>query len=232
MNLARLLTSGLRVGNGQARRAKSPAIISIVSPKGGVGKSTLCVNMAFMLRKQGFSVAIIDGDPQESILLWKELRDSYPSNDLDGIAISAVNLDRSPISQITEFSADFALIDTPGYRAPEISSLLQRSTLTIIPSKISALDLRANFPTVNYLRANQRNYFMIFTMVAGDQEKVFGSFRKDLERDGFIVAPLYVPHDPELVDSFARGMFHAEYRPESKTSKEFEWLVKYATMFL
>lgn len=160
------------------------------------------------------------------------MRDIHPSNDLDGIGIVSTNLDRSSINLLTELPADIVLIDTPGYKALEINLLLQKSTLTIIPSKISALDLRANLSAINYLRAHHRKYFMIFTMVTTDRGKVFGSFRKDLEGDDFIVSPVYLPHDPELADSFARGMFHAEYRPDSTTSKEFEWLVKYTAMFL
>ena len=51
---------GLRemVGN----RAKIMKIISVVSGKGGVGKSSLCVNMAIALRSLGYSVLVVDGD--------------------------------------------------------------------------------------------------------------------------------------------------------------------------
>ena len=37
-------------------------LITITSGKGGVGKSTFTANMAFLLSKRGFSVAVLDAD--------------------------------------------------------------------------------------------------------------------------------------------------------------------------
>jgi MinD-like ATPase involved in chromosome partitioning or flagellar assembly len=37
-------------------------VISIVSGKGGVGKTTLCANLAFALAMAGHSVIALDGD--------------------------------------------------------------------------------------------------------------------------------------------------------------------------
>lgn len=42
-------------------------IIAVVSTKGGVGKTTLCANIAGYLHHQGKSVLMIDADPQPSL---------------------------------------------------------------------------------------------------------------------------------------------------------------------
>ena len=42
-------------------------VISVVSAKGGVGKSTLTANLAVALQRQGQSVLVIDTDPQNSL---------------------------------------------------------------------------------------------------------------------------------------------------------------------
>src|SRR5690242_632092 len=46
---------------------KSPRRIALFSHKGGVGKTTLTVNIAWALADSGFSVLVVDADPQCSL---------------------------------------------------------------------------------------------------------------------------------------------------------------------
>jgi chromosome partitioning related protein ParA len=42
-------------------------IITVLSPKGGTGKSTTTANMAGYLADQGYSVLMVDADPQQTL---------------------------------------------------------------------------------------------------------------------------------------------------------------------
>ncbi|UWN51868.1 Septum site-determining protein MinD [Alcanivorax sp. ALC70] len=45
------------------------ALISVDSPKGGVGKTTCAANLAYGIRRLGYRVAVIDFDPQNALRL-------------------------------------------------------------------------------------------------------------------------------------------------------------------
>src|SRR5436309_3256361 len=49
------------LGVGRAARPQNGLMIAVYSPKGGTGKTTLAVNLATVLRRQGKSVALMDG---------------------------------------------------------------------------------------------------------------------------------------------------------------------------
>ena len=53
-------------------------IISFLNQKGGVGKTTLAVNVAAQLARQGHKVLLIDADKQGSAGTWASLRDEAP----------------------------------------------------------------------------------------------------------------------------------------------------------
>ena len=47
-------------------------VISVCSPKGGVGKTTVVANLAYAFSRAGTKVVVIDFDPQN--VLWHVLK--------------------------------------------------------------------------------------------------------------------------------------------------------------
>lgn len=47
-------------------------LISVINLKGGVGKTTIAVNLAATLADQGYPVLLVDADPQQSATQWAQ----------------------------------------------------------------------------------------------------------------------------------------------------------------
>ena len=50
-------------------------VIGVLNQKGGVGKTTISVNLASELARRGNKVLLVDADPQGSALDWSEIRE-------------------------------------------------------------------------------------------------------------------------------------------------------------
>ena len=117
--------------------------VLICSGKGGVGKSTTCINLAVGLVKKGFKVIIVDADPQNSISRWNSDREQSSFEDdslVDILCISKQGLIGKTISQLKE-TYDFLLIDTAGRNSKEMLSAMPLCDCVIAPVQFSQFDL-------------------------------------------------------------------------------------------
>ena len=75
----------MRVGSKTRYKKMPQKIISIMSNSGGVGKTTLTVNLAYQLARKGKSVALFGCDPNGSLTLFCGLEDPPPEKTLDWV---------------------------------------------------------------------------------------------------------------------------------------------------
>ena len=119
-------------------------IITVAHQKGGVGKTTLALNIAYCL-KHSMRVAILDSDPQGSIAGISEFKG------LEG-------LDLLPIDQLAKRRDDYdiAIIDTPPYLSSLLPDFFELSDYVLVPTKAGILDIMAIKATIDLLKAAQR----------------------------------------------------------------------------
>ncbi len=123
------------------------AIITVATMKGGSGKSTLASCLAVHWQLQGHRAAIVDADPQQSIV-----RLASRERALGGVTVVADATDQAPqtAQQILQ-QHSLTIIDTPGFRSDLTVGCLGIADLVLVPVKPSPLDTDRMLDTLNVL---------------------------------------------------------------------------------
>lgn len=126
-------------------------VISIVNPKGGAGKSTLCLVIALSLAERGGRIAILDTDEAEPFKRWNAKRNGPLAvvADLDDSSlIDAVRRERT--------RNDLVLIDTQGVASVIATRAIGLSDLVLVPLQPSVLDTVEAEKAILMIRSEER----------------------------------------------------------------------------
>ncbi|SDE01575.1 plasmid segregation oscillating ATPase ParF [Mucilaginibacter pineti] len=110
-------------------------IITIAHQKGGVGKSTLAINLALCFQDQ-LSVALVDTDLQGSLY---HSRDDFPK---------LVIIGADTLADIEKLAYDLVIVDTPPYLSNKLPELFLHSDFILVPTKAGFFDVMAIRSTI------------------------------------------------------------------------------------
>jgi len=201
-------------------------IIGSINEKGGVGKTTIIVNVCGDLASRGYKVALVDAEPQESatqiaqseklnykVLAWGE-RDYENVEVLQEVKRSIKALEKD---------FDFVGIDTePGFHGSAVLAAAL-SDLTIIPIGASSLDVWATTRTIDFIHSAQEdqggnplvlivpNRIQPNTIMSRDLLSMLPEYGKVSE-------PVYLR--VELAEAATAGQWVGDYAPKGKGKEE------------
>jgi chromosome partitioning protein len=124
-----------------------PHVIVLATFKGGSGKSMIAACLAVHWRNSGADPALVDADPQGSIVKW--LTDTGSAGPLRLVA--------APTAEIGPLVSELAkahkpvIIDTAGFRTPTTMAALAAAHLALIPVKPSPVDVRVALETQQFV---------------------------------------------------------------------------------
>jgi len=114
-------------------------IIGVLNQKGGVGKTTISVNLAAALARDGARVLLIDADPQGSALDWAAAREAEPLFSVVGLPRPTVHKEIGTIGH----GYDHIIIDGPPRVTDLARSAIMASDVVVIPVQPSPYDVWA-----------------------------------------------------------------------------------------
>ena len=121
-------------------------VIAFLNLKGGVGKTTLSVHVAWELAQGGVDVLLLDADPQQSASQWAGLREACP---FVTVACAEPNLHRQ-VADLRE-RYDWIVIDGPPRGDGIVKACVIAADLVVVPIEPSGLSARAADRTVALL---------------------------------------------------------------------------------
>lgn len=119
-----------------------PQIISVLSRKGGVGKTVTAIFAATLLRTQGHDVAVLDKDPEGSAGAWARAAGDLPF----------------PVypegKQAQAMKHGAVVIDTPPNDPKALGEAARMADRVIVVAKCNALEADRLIPTLDALAAS------------------------------------------------------------------------------
>lgn len=198
-------------------------VISIISQKGGVGKTTLATALAVEASRSGKQALLLDLDPQASATFWNDSRSEEMSPAVT--AIPPARLEHY-LKASKEAGADFVFIDTPPFAKDIAYDAAKMADFVLIPAKPAVLDIIAMTRTVELIKAFSKRAAVVLTFCP--------PVGKELEEAQEAVSQLDIELCPVRIGSriaFSRaqqsGQAAQEYEPQGKAAEEIKQLYEY-----
>ena len=191
-------------------------VITLAAQKGGVGKTTLAVNLAVAAQLAGIKTALFDLDPQESATAWSERRDA----ELPHVEpISARRLNQA-IDAAAAGGFGLTIIDTPPAAGAEAAAAAQRADLVLIPCRPSLIDLDAIKRTAQLITSTGRTGLVVLNAAPPTASTLLDDARTLAEATGLRVARTVLRERSAFRAAWPFGLGVIEHEPKGKAAQE------------
>jgi chromosome partitioning protein len=195
--------------------------IVLATQKGGSGKSTLAIGLALAAKQAGFTVRLIETDPQGTLSNWQRRR-----GDAEPVVEPIYNAaDIGPrLQMLADSGLQLAIVDTAAGLSAATTAAIRYSDLCLIPARPSLADIEATASTLSVARAWKRPFGFVLnqTPIRGQRiDNAANTLAEEAAHDlaDVLARPLIVMRNDHQ-DSLAAGLSVSEYASSSKSADE------------
>jgi len=196
--------------------------IALIAQKGGVGKTTLAVNLAVSV---GMPTVLFDLDPQESAAMWADRRKSNSPH----VEFLTERRLSDGLKAAEQGKYEIAIIDTPPAAGPQAFTAAQSADLVLIPCRPSLVDLDAIRRTAQLIKSAGVPAFVVFNAAPHSATTLLEDARAIVEGAGLESSPVILRERSAYRASWPLGKTVIEVEPKSKAAQEIrelkDWLL-------
>jgi chromosome partitioning protein len=162
-------------------------VITVASPKGGAGKSTVSVILGTELAYAGAAITILDCDPNRSITIWADRAPLPPR-----ITVRADVGESEIVRAIKQQDADgrIVIVDLEGVASRLVSRAISQADLVLTPMRATTLDATIGVRALALINEEEEalgrsiRHAVVFTMTRAIKSKQHTAIEASLKGQG------------------------------------------------
>ena len=174
-------------------------VLAVANTKGGVGKTTLTAALAVRAAQESARVAIVDLDPQRSLVAWWERRGQSENPCIFNGAGTAADA----VEALRLTGWDWVFLDGPPAFLTTVEEALDVADLAIVPIKPSMLDMIATRDAL--VLAHRTKTPVIAVLNDCHKDRLTAAARNTLEGEKIYVAATEVMHRVSHISGMTVG---------------------------
>ena len=186
--------------------------IAIIAQKGGVGKTTMAVNLTVAA---GPKAALFDLDPQESAVIWADRRKAEAPH----VEFLTERRLSDGLNAAEQQGFTLAIIDTPPAAGPQAFTAAEAADLVLIPCRPSLVDLDAIRRTAQLIKSAGIIAYVVFNAAPPGATTLLEDARAIVEATGLAVAPVILRERSAYRAAWPLGKGVSETEPNGKAAE-------------
>jgi chromosome partitioning protein len=189
--------------------------LTMLSQKGGAGKSTLALHLACEAVTGGKKVLLLDLDPQGSLASWGAKRGELPP-DVEAVHPSSL---AKTLAEAAQEGYDLAVLDTAPSADRAAMLAAEVADLILVPCRPATFDIEAIQTTLDVAKLKKREARVVLNQ-APIRSKVVEEARAAIVRAGGVVSPVVICQRVAFQHCLIDGRTAAEYEPGGAAADE------------